>query len=267
MVTTISEKLCNTLSKICFHLPIPRPETPETPEKYCEEEVNTAQQFSKVCSQYINFGNKCVLDLGCGLGGQTVYFGSQGCATIVGLDIGKRGLLHGVAYARKNGVYVVFIQGDGVRLPFRDGEFEIVVMFHVIEHIPNVFKLMKECKRVLKGNGLLYVVFPSWRYPYAAHIWGSIPIPWCHVFFSETTLLKILLKLKPEPSTHTINQFLNLSRITIKQFRKIAKNLDFKTVWHQEKPPIKLLSLLEFSPLILREFFISNAIYVMKKIK
>lgn len=47
-------------------------------------------------------------------------------------------------------------QGDATRLEFRDGDFDFVYSYHVLEHIPDFMKALAEMHRVLrKGGGYL----------------------------------------------------------------------------------------------------------------
>jgi len=257
-----SEKFCIMLSKLCFKLPIPRPFIGQSTDMYCEEERRTAKNLEKV-----NFENKYVLDLGCGCGGQTVYFAQRKSTFVIGLDIDKTGLSAGILCAKNNKVNekVDFVVGDALHLPFRESAFEMIVANHVVEHVPQVLETLKQCKWILKQNGFLYTAFPSWFYPYAGHLCHVIAVPWCHFLFSKKTLINVVsLSMAPSIS-HTIWQFNNLSRITIRRFRKIVESLDFETVFYEEKPPLRSLSILRFSPLFVKEFLVSNAVYVLQK--
>lgn len=45
-------------------------------------------------------------------------------------------------------------------LPFRDGEFDCIICTEVFEHVPDPFQAMKECSRVLKPGGKLFMSTP-----------------------------------------------------------------------------------------------------------
>lgn len=44
--------------------------------------------------------------------------------------------------------------------PWRDGEIEMVVAEHSLEHLKDVYKALDECCRILKSGGVFHVVVP-----------------------------------------------------------------------------------------------------------
>ncbi len=59
---------------------------------------------------------------------------------------------------------VDFLGGDircnGMVLPFKDNTFERVLLSHVLEHIPDVDRALREISRILRVGGILIVVVP-----------------------------------------------------------------------------------------------------------
>lgn len=96
-----------------------------------------------------------VLDLGCG--------GNKIDPRAVGVDIRPSGAL-GVGY---NSVHasVGEVACDVVELsPFEYGSVDGILAKHLLEHIIDVPKALKEWCRVLKDNGRLVIIVPDWRY-------------------------------------------------------------------------------------------------------
>jgi ubiquinone/menaquinone biosynthesis C-methylase UbiE len=96
-----------------------------------------------------------VLDVGCG--SCLVADRLDGSdATYVGLDFPH----HHITYAKKrfedNGtsLRMQFVRGDGEKLPFRSGTFDVVVMSEVIEHLLRPEQAVWEISRVLKPGGV-----------------------------------------------------------------------------------------------------------------
>jgi ubiquinone/menaquinone biosynthesis C-methylase UbiE len=103
---------------------------------------------------------KKVLEIGCNTGYGTKLL-SQVCRRIVGVDLSPNALR--TAAAKYCGANVDYLLVDGMKLPFRDGEFELVISFQVIEHIRNYETYLSELKRVLGADGIAVFTTPNAR--------------------------------------------------------------------------------------------------------
>ncbi len=98
-----------------------------------------------------------VLDAGCGGGGTALSLAEE-AGFAVGLDLEARFRDAGTTLGREKGVAnAAFVQGDGTRLPFRDGAFDLVFSHSVIEHVASAEGYLRECHRVLAPGGVLYL--------------------------------------------------------------------------------------------------------------
>lgn len=71
-----------------------------------------------------------------------------------GIDLGKPEYeLEGVEY----------IQGDLMNTPYENNSFDVITVLSVIEHEVSFEKLAKECSRLLKKDGNLYITFDYWN--------------------------------------------------------------------------------------------------------
>lgn len=96
-----------------------------------------------------------VLDAGCGTGWFSLWACQRG-ARVTALDIGPR-LLEMVR--RKCGANTV--QGDVLRLRFRDGHFDVVISSECIEHTRDPRRAVHELIRVCRPGGLIAITCPN----------------------------------------------------------------------------------------------------------
>ncbi|MCK5060999.1 class I SAM-dependent methyltransferase [Candidatus Parcubacteria bacterium] len=107
--------------------------------------------------EYIKPGMK-VLDAGCGEGVLSFMIAEKG-AVVIGCDISKLNIekcksLNNIFKFSSN---VKFIVSDLENLPFKDGEFDLVVSSHVLEHLPDFDKGLKEIMRVTKNKAVIAI--------------------------------------------------------------------------------------------------------------
>jgi SAM-dependent methyltransferase len=119
-----------------------------------------------------------VLDAGCGGGGTALSLAEE-ADFAVGLDLEARFRDSGTRLAREKEVgRVAFVQGDGARLPFPDGCFDVVFSHSVIEHVASATEYLRECHRVLRPGGVLYLSTAPYLSLAGAHLPRLlVPIP------------------------------------------------------------------------------------------
>jgi SAM-dependent methyltransferase len=100
---------------------------------------------------------KHVLDAGCGVGYGSAFLGAA-ARSVVGVDVSGEAIDY--ARARYGGGNVEFAVGDLQQLERTDAEFDAVVAFEVIEHLPQPERFVVEVRRVLKPDGVLVVSTP-----------------------------------------------------------------------------------------------------------
>lgn len=99
-----------------------------------------------------------VLDLGCGLG-----YGAEVLAPFSGEVVALDRDEECVRQARANRTHPLgpFLIADATRLPFRDGVFDAVVAFELIEHLTDQESCVAEIRRALAPSGLLLISSPD----------------------------------------------------------------------------------------------------------
>lgn len=95
---------------------------------------------------------KKVLEIGCGLGTDSVSFAKAG-ADVTAIDLAPDAVKLTQEHLEFAGVRGNVMVADAENLPFRDRAFDIVYSFGVLHHTPDIEKAVKEIHRVLKPNG------------------------------------------------------------------------------------------------------------------
>ena len=130
-----------------------------------------------------------ILDYGCGAAPYLSHFRARG-ARVSGAELTPSV----VQTCRAAGLDVALIERAD-RIPFPDGEFDIVYLMQVIEHIARPHEFLSEARRVLKPGGALYLAMPNarsiWR-----HVFGTNWVPgWFapfHVFVYSLPAIRVL---------------------------------------------------------------------------
>ena len=119
--------------------------------------------------------DKVVLDFGCGTGYGTHRL-ADSASHITGIDVAPGA----VAFARerylpqaeREGHALEYTRIDPVELsplPFPDNNFDTVLSFQVIEHVPSVANYLAEIRRVLKPGGTFVCATPDRRWRLFPH--------------------------------------------------------------------------------------------------
>jgi 2-polyprenyl-3-methyl-5-hydroxy-6-metoxy-1,4-benzoquinol methylase len=110
----------------------------------------------------IDFKNKKILDVGCGVGMFLKQFKKLG-AEVFGVDVDKHKI--DIAIKKYENVQVA----PAEKLPFKKGTFDIVWLHEVIEHVEDDKKVVSEAMRVLKPRGRLVIFAPNRLWPFETH--------------------------------------------------------------------------------------------------
>jgi len=199
-------------------------------------EYSTSGERLKSYEPKVELKGKVVLDAGCGLGGGAIFYAEQGCASVVGIDMDDNHVRYAREFQQRKGTCnVQFMKANLIQLPFESDYFDVIFLDGVVEHIerPLLTRALGECQRVLKPGGRMYLVFPPWTSPWAAHLYDYIYIPWCQFLFSDKTLLSVFEQYHPKPRpghlSHT-EHYGQLNRITYKEFLQVVDALSFRVL-------------------------------------
>ena len=103
-----------------------------------------------------------IIDVGCGIGGSTLYLAQKFKATATGITLSpvQASRAKQRAEAANLGKTVQFQVADALNMPFEDDTFDLVWSLESGEHMPDKTKFLQECYRVLKPGGTL--VMATW---------------------------------------------------------------------------------------------------------
>jgi glycosyltransferase involved in cell wall biosynthesis/SAM-dependent methyltransferase len=86
------------------------------------------------------------------------------------------------------------IVGDGLKLPFADGAFDVSHSSNVIEHVTDPQRFFDEMLRVVRPGGLVFLAFTNWFSPFGGHETS----PW-HYLGGERAVARYEKKLGHPP--------------------------------------------------------------------
>ncbi len=280
---SINITLCKNLNKI-FKLPVhPFNLNNSGISTYSEWQYEKGKETLKFYLEHSSetemFKDKVVLDIGCGAGGKTVYYASEGVKSIYGLEILEKYKDEAEALAIKMGYFDKFnyINEDASKMSFDDETFDTIIMNDAMEHVDNPQQVLNECMRVLKKGGRLYLNFPPYNHPFGAHLSDAIAIPWVHCFFDDKTLIEVYknevknlidgdnrIEFRISKKDNNEEYFSYINKMTIKRFNRILKNGNFNIIYYNEKPLRRILYQLAKLP-ILKEYFVKMVVCIIQK--
>jgi len=101
-----------------------------------------------------------ILEVGCGGGAFLSFLEGRGHAA-VGVDI----LGEAVRLAAQAAPNSSVLEADAAQLPFEDGAFDHLVSHHLVEHLEDLEKALREWRRVLVPGAVMAVCTPNRLYP------------------------------------------------------------------------------------------------------
>ena len=128
-----------------------------------------------------------ILDIGAGVGDFLQVAKNDGWETI-GIEPSAKAK----TIAKSKGVSFV---EDLSKL--ENNSFDIITMWHVLEHVPDLENQIKELKRLLKPNGTVIIAVPNFKSHDALHYgkyWAAYDVPIHLWHFSKTAIKKLFAK-------------------------------------------------------------------------
>ena len=182
----------------------------------------TSFRLRQSLSALKNLPDNCkILEVGCG-GGQFIRAIKKILpgAQCLGCDVSEAA----IAEAKKNGDGVEYTISEPARLPYGDVSLDAVMVFDVLEHVPDVGGLLAEIHRVLMKGGIFYCFVPCekdllsfWRMLSVLNIGTDLTKKYAgHInYFSRRSIIDELDKngfqiIKKRYSEHVFGQLIGI---------------------------------------------------------
>jgi len=78
---------------------------------------------------------------------------------------------------------------------FSSGQFDVVTLFHVMEHVPNPHDLLAEVRKILQAQGRLILQVPniaSWQFRLFGGLWYGLDVPRHVINYSTQSICQLL---------------------------------------------------------------------------
>ncbi len=207
-------------------------------DAYLEYQSHEAARALPFLARFFDARAARVLEIGAGQGGKGIAYALSGMQ-ITALDIDAPALARGLAAARRLGAAVRYLSADGARLPFPANSFDAILLDSVIEHVRDLFALLRECARVLKRGGIVFVVFPPFYGPLSGHIDDYILFPWFHLL-PRAWVKRGLQTRVPLPGylapLDAYAVFETLNGLTVFEFKRAARRAGFQIEYLRVRP-------------------------------
>jgi len=222
----------------------------DSEEDYFKFQQLQARWITEDIVKEISLKDKVLLDLGAGRGGYSVELAKE-AKLVCALDLNN-------CFMRPLVENVVCVNGDAVRLPFKDDSFDFIFCSSLIEHIKDQRKLIAEIYRVLKANHNCYLSFPPFYSPVGGHQFKPFHL------LGEENAIALSKIFNPQIACDFETSFGNwgLYPTTIAKIKKYAEDSNFRC--HQVRSRFTPLNVARIP--LLREFLTWHVEFIMEKL-
>jgi SAM-dependent methyltransferase len=149
-----------------------------------EAEKDRLEPFEHGFGEFDRWQGKQVLEIGCGVGTDTVRF-ARGGAEVTSVDLTEHAIRLTTRWLELEGLTGSARQADAEELPFADESFDLVYSWGVLHHTPRPPAAIGEVRRVLRPGGEARVMLYARRSWFAWAVWARYALlrgrPWLSV--------------------------------------------------------------------------------------
>ena len=206
--------------------------------------------------------NKKVLDIGCSEGMESLALSVLGADEVFGIDIRIDSSKNEEILNQNPNRRLKFAVMDAEKTTFSNETFDAIVTIASFEHFNDPGAVLKECVRVLKDDGRIYLTSGVWAHPWGSHMNFFTKVPWVQFFFSESTIMNVRSLYRNDGAIKFAEVEGGLNKVGIRRFLKIVKDLNLK-MEYLKLNPVKGLAPLTKIPLI-NELFTNVIVSILK---
>lgn len=187
--------------------------------------------------------NKTVLDVGAGTGDFLLYC-KENNFEVTGIepsDVARE-------QALKKGINVYKEINDVL-----DRKFDVITMWHVLEHVPNLYEYLEHLKSLLKEDGKLIVAVPNFKSydaEYYKEHWAAYDVPRHLWHFSKKSIQKLFQSVQMEVTEVHPMKYDSFYVSLLSEKNKTGKSNFIKAFWVGLKSNLKAGKTNEYSSLI-----------------
>ncbi len=134
------------------------------------------------------------LEIGCGEGWMLRALQQRGWR-VLGIERALAAAQHAASLN-----HIPMLAGDVTTLR-PEPTFDLILLHHVLEHLPNPMTTLQQCAALLRPNGLLLIVVPnldSWQFKFSRQHWFHLDVPRHLSHFTPATLSHALSRAELE---------------------------------------------------------------------
>lgn len=164
---------------------------------------------------------RTIVDFGCGIGRQAVAMADSGAAEVLGLDIDEEYLSRGRSMAEDAGCE------SRVRFCMAPCDsdlkrYDLVLSLNSMEHFGEPAVALTQMISLLRPGGRLLISFdPTWYSPWGAHMHFFCRLPWVHLIFPESTVMRVRSRYKSDGAKTYESVPGGLNRMSVRRFEKL----------------------------------------------
>jgi len=131
--------------------------------------------------------------------------------------------------------------------------FDVITLWHVLEHLPNLEEQIQVFKKLLKSNGSLIIAVPnhkSFDANYYADFWAAYDVPRHLWHFSQSSIKNLFRKFQIELNKTIPMKFDSFYVSLLSEKYKTGKQNPFKAFWIGFRSNLKAKHTSEYSSLI-----------------